>query len=149
MTRYIEFIGTEFRTGSRNNVEALREMIRVNTGLELDPPDEEAVAIDGRMLPHEWIETENGWIKTDALDHHDDHFFPGCQPIAWDRAGAAVEFGLVNRAEDFWTRAYLAWRIGYTTMAADALGDSSDARRFAALRDSYCRLLAIDHPSAQ
>jgi hypothetical protein len=50
------------------------------------------VELDGRMLPHEWLITEAGYKKTDALDHHDDHFFPGAQDIAWDLAGAAVEF---------------------------------------------------------
>ena len=46
------------------------------------------------MQPHEWIRTTSGWIKTDALDHHNDHLLPGNQDIAWDIAGAAVEFGL-------------------------------------------------------
>jgi hypothetical protein len=124
-------------------VDGVREMIRVNAGLDLDPPEEETVEIDGRMLPHEWIETPDGWIKTDAIDHHDDHFFPGCQPIAWDRAGASVEFGLIDRAEDFWSKAYLAWRIGLTTTAAQTLGDSADGRRFSILRDRYRRLLGV------
>lgn len=137
LDRYLDFLASEFRTGNSTKTEALREMIRVNTGLELDPPSEETVAIDGRMLPHEWIETEHGWTKTDALDHHDDHFFPGCQPVAWDRAGAAVEFGLLDSARDFWTKAYLAWRIGYCTLAARTLGADIDGSRFATLANRY------------
>jgi hypothetical protein len=142
LDRYVEFVGREFRTGRSTNIDALCEMIRVNAGLELEPPCEETVAVDGRMMPHEWIETAAGWVKTDALDHHDDHFFPGCQPIAWDRAGVEVEFGLIDRACDFWSQAYAAWRIGYCTMAAKALDGTVDGVRFARLRDRYRGLLA-------
>ncbi|MBZ5585043.1 MAG: hypothetical protein LAQ30_23105, partial [Acidobacteriia bacterium] len=39
--------------------------------------DGAAIALDGRMLRHEWLETARGYMKADALDHHDDHFFPG------------------------------------------------------------------------
>ena len=52
-----------------------------------------------------------------------------------------MEFGLIHRAEDFWTKAYLAWRIGYTRVAARHLADSPDGRRFAALRDRYHGML--------
>jgi hypothetical protein len=51
-----------------------------------------AAAIDGRMLPHEWIATTAAPVKVDALDHHRDHFFPGPQSPVWDLAGAAIEF---------------------------------------------------------
>ena len=37
--------------------------------------DAPAYELDGRMLPHEWIETSSGFLKTDAVDHFDDHFF--------------------------------------------------------------------------
>ncbi len=50
------------------------------------------------MLPHEWIRTASGFLKTDAVDHQDDLFFPGCQDIAWDIAGAIVEFGIPREA---------------------------------------------------
>ncbi|HYO79940.1 MAG TPA: hypothetical protein VES20_00950, partial [Bryobacteraceae bacterium] len=77
-------------------------------------------------------------VKTDALDHYDDHFFPGRQDIAWDVAGAAVEFGfdpelLLSRMETadsalsnrvpFYTKAYLAYRIGYCSMAGPQFDD--------------------------
>ncbi len=56
-----------------------------------------ALAMDGRMMPHEWLATDAGILKTDAIDHHDDHFVPGPQDIAWDVAGFAAEFGLSSR----------------------------------------------------
>ena len=110
------------------------------------------------MLPHEWLETAGGYIKTDALDHHDDHFFPGPQDIAWDLAGFAVEFGAgpvvcssatsANRAIaisppgcPFYRAAYLAFRLGYCDMAAQALGDTPDAARFRRARDRYDNLI--------
>ncbi|HEX5385267.1 MAG TPA: HAD-IIIA family hydrolase [Gemmatimonadales bacterium] len=135
-----------------------------------------ACIIDGRMLPHEWLRTPHGYMKTDALDHGDDHFMPGPQDIAWDLAAAAVEFALDADGEralvDAYARhsgdrgtaerlpayrlAYLAFRVGYCTLAAEALGSISsaaaDAERFraataryaAALRDALCRAPASD-----
>jgi hypothetical protein len=57
--------------------------------------------VDGRMAPHEWIASVDGrLIKTDAVDHGDDHFLPGPTDIAWDLAGTIVEWDLspVERA---------------------------------------------------
>lgn len=121
----------------------------------------EAVAVDGRMLPHEWLATASGFAKTDALDHHDDHFFPGTQDVAWDVAGLAVEFRLPPRtvaelAEalaamlgdpglpdrlPIQEAAYAAWRLGYADLAAGALGGTDDGERFAALAPRYGRHL--------
>lgn len=160
MARYLAFLSERYDTGRQSNPGRLVEMIQVNTGMECAPPPHEGtqVAVDGRMLPQEWIQTDAGWIKTDALDHHDDHFFPGCQDIAWDIAGAAVEFRfdaqalaerflrlrpdrtLLSRLP-FYRTAYLAYRIGYATLAMETLGDSPDARRFAALRLRYTAAL--------
>jgi hypothetical protein len=51
--------------------------------------------VDGHMAPHEWIAARNGrLIKTDGVDHGDDHFLPGPTDIAWDLAGAVVEWDL-------------------------------------------------------
>ncbi|HVH04241.1 MAG TPA: hypothetical protein VM891_15075, partial [Amaricoccus sp.] len=53
------------------------------------------VRIDGRLHPWEWRRTAGGAIvKTDALDHAAAHDLVGCQDIAWDIAGASVEFDL-------------------------------------------------------
>jgi hypothetical protein len=97
-----------------------------------------AIAIDGRMLPHEWLLSGGRYIKTDGVDHHDDHLFPGRQDVAWDVAGTIVEFELdeeaarsfvslctarladpqLPRRVPFYTVAYLAYRVGYCALAA-------------------------------
>ena len=159
MARYLSVLAERFPVGSPD-YRGLVEMIRVNTGLDCQPPDADSktVAVDGRMLPHEWIRAPYGWVKTDSLDHHDDHFFPGCQDIAWDIAGAAVEFGFdpailagrylrvmfdatLTARLPFYTTAYLAYRTGYCTLAAETLGDTPDGRRFRQLLGKYTSLL--------
>jgi hypothetical protein len=123
-----------------------------------------ALAVDGRMMPHEWLRTADGFLKADGLDHHDDHFWPGTQDIAWDLAGAAVEWNMDAATRDclldayeartgdrgarrllpFHEAAYLAFRLGYASLAAETLGDSPDGRGMAALRDRYvARLQAV------
>lgn len=152
MARYLDFLRNECPGGEGASNEELRDLIRVNTGREWqgETPCGEPCRIDGRMLPHEWIETERGYLKADALDHHDGHFLPGCQPIAWDVAGAAVEFGLdaaaaarlaqaCGAARDlpFYIAAYSAFRAGYATLAAAALAGTPEAERFTALASRY------------
>jgi hypothetical protein len=120
-----------------------------------------AVAVDGRMLPQEWLWTAEGPRKCDALEHHDDHFWPGMQDIAWDLAGAMVEWGFdaemreqllegfealtgdlgARQVLPFHEAAYLAWRLGYTSLAAETLGESEDGLRMARDRDIYAGLL--------
>jgi hypothetical protein len=162
--------------------ETLREMVTVNISEGLGeewiagaeqwlPPSsgawcEHSVALDGRMLPHEWIRTTSGYLKTDAVDHHDDHFFPGCQDIAWDVAGACIELGLdreqqlglmdrykllagdrtIDSRYPLHAISYLSFRLGYTTMAAEVLAETPDGARFAAARERY-RLLLRDQLS--
>jgi hypothetical protein len=160
MARYLAFLRSEFATSQPVRYTEIREMIRVNTGiecLERDPliEDGTVVALDGRMLPYEWT----GTLKTDSLDHYDDHFFPGCQDIAWDIAGAAIEFAVpddaivdrylalqqdttLRRRLPFYRTAYLAYRIGYTGMAAQSLGESPDGLKFTTLKQRYSALLA-------
>jgi hypothetical protein len=157
--------------------EELCTMIRVNVGEGLGAEQADrlgelarfrpliaaapAVAVDGRMLPHEWLRTAGGYLKTDGVDHAHDHFFPGRQDIAWDLAGFAVEFALPGRARadltaevahrladrtlparlPFYTLAYLACRLGYCTLAAETLGAAPEGARFAALARRYRRLL--------
>ncbi len=140
-------------------VEGSMWMERMRSVVEARP----AVAVDGRMLPQEWLWTEQGVLKCDGIDHHDDHFWPGTQDIAWDLAGAVVEWGmdpeargrLLHRFEfrtgfqdrgaravlPFYEVAYLAWRLGYTSLAAETLGESQDGRRMARDRDAYAGLL--------
>jgi hypothetical protein len=128
------------------------------------------IAIDGRMMPHEWIapaatatarHPASHILKVDALDHHADDFFPGCRDIAWDVAGAVVEFdldeaGAIALTElyreksgdatifarlPFYCGAYLAYRAGYASLAAASLAGTPDGRRFTSAGARYRRLL--------
>jgi hypothetical protein len=108
-----------------------------------------AVIADGRMQPHEWLLTKDGrMLKSDSGTHGDDHFFPGPTDIAWDLAGAIVEWRMnAADAEAFLTiyhrasgddageritdyiTAYAVFRWAYCTMAANAiLGDDEQIR---------------------
>ena len=129
-------------------------------GLDLDLAAEldlkQPVICDGRMMPHEWLLTSNGGLlKSDGVSHGDDHFFPGPCDIAWDLAGAIVEWGLAADASEFLCRryrgmsgddvelrleayvlAYSLFRLGFCAMAADAVAGSDEEPR---LRAAYCR----------
>jgi hypothetical protein len=52
------------------------------------------VRTDNRLHAWEWMATDRGFLKLDAVDHCEGHDLIGCQDIAWDVAGAAVEFDL-------------------------------------------------------
>jgi hypothetical protein len=153
----------------------LAEMIQVNsreaTGRSVDDAwfadrrheieDREATAIDGRMLAHEWIDTQRGVLKTDAVDHHADHFYPGDADIAWDLAAACVEFELdlparqylldryrsisgdrlTATALQFYDLAWIAFRAGYVSMAAGAVEDRAERGRFEKQLYKYTRML--------
>jgi hypothetical protein len=116
--------------------------------------NDDACVLDNRMQRHEWIETASGFLKTDAVDHADDHFFPGPQNIAWDVAGAAIEFSLddpsslldryarlsgdreIDRRLPFYALAYSAFRLGYCRMAQMTV-DAAERDRFAKLEQRY------------
>ena len=67
----------------------------IGEGLEIVHP----VIADGRMLPHKWLRTKSGeLLKVDNASHGDDHFFPGPTDIAWDLAGAIVEWDMEEAA---------------------------------------------------
>ena len=120
----------------------------------------QAIAVDGRMLPHEWLVSGGRYVKTDGVDHHDDHLFPGRQDVAWDVAGTIVEFDLDETSAQafvaacgerladprlperlpFYITAYLAYRIGYCALAAGSV-DDEERRRFEALSARYRRRL--------
>jgi hypothetical protein len=115
------------------------------------------VAVDGRVMPHEWLWTGDRYYKVDHLEHHCDQFFPGCQNIAWDIAAFCIEFNLDKKAEHeflsiylqknadahiydriaFYRIAYLAFRLGYVSTAADSLSDSMDGDRFKGEVEKY------------
>jgi hypothetical protein len=96
---------------------------------------------DNRLHVWEWLQRPDGTIlKTDALDHATAHDLIGCQDLAWDVVGASIELGLslpeqgrvcavleqeAGQAVDpvllaFLLPCYLAFQLGYYTMAADA-----------------------------
>jgi hypothetical protein len=166
MLDYLAFRARAFPTGRRARAAELAEMIRVNLREGLGPewaadadrlvdPAEAlsetgTVAVDGHMMPHEWLDTPNGLLKVDAVDHADDHFFPRDQDVAWDVAGLAAEFecpalgldlaeklaarigdrGLPRRLP-FYAVAYRAFHLGYAELASSALGAGDpDAERF-------------------
>ncbi len=161
---YLALLRREFTLQRPPCFETLANMISVNMPEAPDMApwrgpvsDGAAVALDARMFPHEWLETETGFLKLDALEHHDDHFLPGPQDIAWDIAGFAVEHDLdpsgtellvrsyCERSGDhgisarlpFYRLAYLAFRLGYSDLAVTALGETADGGRFRALRERY------------
>ena len=95
--RVLRFSHAGFRRGI-SSLNALQEMAEHNLReLGLDLPVElrlkRPVIADGRMQPHEWLLSKEGkLLKTDSGSHGDDHFFPGPTDIAWDLAGAIVEW---------------------------------------------------------
>jgi hypothetical protein len=114
------------------------------------------IRTDNRLLPHEWLRSDGGrMIKADALDHHAGHDLIGCQDIAWDVAGAIVEFELddheprelvlaTERAAgryvdhellQFLQVAYVAFRIGQESLTSSQ--DSSEDSRHSSLRQRY------------
>ena len=62
--------------------------------IEGQPPS----CVDGRLGGGKWLYNGHGYVKLDALDHYDDHFYPGPQDIAYDLAGLIEEFDLDTRA---------------------------------------------------
>ena len=99
-------------SGSGASIEDLLRMVRRNISLEFGDDRTSALAhleyhasslerrivrrrTDNKLDRHEWLRTGPGLlIKTDALDHHQAHDLIGCQDVAWDVAGAIVEFDL-------------------------------------------------------
>jgi hypothetical protein len=176
--RYLGHLGRRHATGRAADPEALMAIVETNVaeGLGADwtarlgpvraampkPGEAAEIALDGRMMPHDWLRLPDGsLLKTDALDHHDDHFQPGPQGLAWDLAGFAAEFGLPPpvlrdlaqaagaeagdpRLEDrlpFHLAAYLAFRLGYAQLAARTLGSTPDGLGMARLEKRYrCQL---------
>ena len=107
MAEYCAFRLRTFRV-ELGELNALQQMAEHNLReLGLDLPIElrleHAVIADGRMQPHEWLVTNEGrLLKTDSGSHGDDHFFPGPTDIAWDLAGAIVEWQMnEQQATDF------------------------------------------------
>jgi hypothetical protein len=156
IARYCAFRSAEFACGNSLNSE-LEHMLVHNVqeefGLRLKlapgrltaaPP----VLVDGRMQPYEWLELDGKLIKTDGINHGDNHFFPGPCGIAWDLAGTVVEWDLGPTATDFlvgkfrrfsgmdlsrdlqaFELAYCVFRLGFCKMArSTVLGTNEECR---------------------
>jgi hypothetical protein len=173
VARYIAWLRKHASEDRIAPVDALASMLRINAPESLGEAAgaaaerlastasdfaEPATAVDGRLCAHEWLPYRSSWIKTDALDHHHDHFFPGCAvDAAWDVAGAIVELaprpaeqtllideyvrasgdrGIHHRLP-FYRAAYVAFRTGYCSLAAETLRASKDGERFEALAGKY------------
>jgi len=114
---------------------------------------------DGRLDRHEWIRHPGGHLlKTDALDHHCGHDLIGCQDLAWDVAGASVEFALDQRQARwlaaaagqragrlidpellrFTMLAYLAFRLGHASLSV-RMSPTADSDRWRKRADGYAR----------
>ncbi len=172
---YLAFRQRAFPSGRSVDFDDLLNMIEVNTGTHsgLEHYRQEfenrpAAAVDGRMMPHEWIESDGTWLKTDSVDHCCDHFYPGFADIAWDLAGAAVEFRLETREREalleayransgdrispgltgFYETAYRAFRLGYVTLAAQATAGTPEHARFQAAGRYYARQYASERAIA-
>jgi hypothetical protein len=164
IAEYCAFRARDFRVND-GPAQQLEEMVRVNLAKEftvevapqIHPGDlitNNPVLSDGRMQPHEWLLQADGRIfKTDAISHGDDHFFPGPADIAWDLAGAAVEWQMDSQATDFllarfahltgddprprfpaFLLAYSVFRMGYCKLALSAEAGSPEEIR---LRRAY------------
>jgi hypothetical protein len=129
----------------------------LSVALELERP----VIADGHMQPHEWIMTDDGKVwKTDCGSHGDDHFYPGPTDIAWDLAGAIVEWRMsATQAAEFlhlyhrasgddpfarindFVRAYAVFRTAYCRMAANAMQGTAEQERLERAAAGYAARL--------
>ncbi len=180
VARYCAFRARAFECANHeaeSNRDNLQLMLLTNFSEEFgSAPDsaaslqiERPVIADGRMQPWEWAMNGDRLIKFDAVSHGDDHFFPGPVDIAWDLAGAVVEFALhsgtresiesplLERYQKYsgddassrlhaYLLAYAAFRLGYCKMAADAMQGSEEEprlrREYVLYRDLATQMLA-------
>jgi hypothetical protein len=118
--------------------------------------------IDGRLHLWEWLLLPDGrLIKTDGVDHCDSHDLIGCQDLAWDLAGAAVELSLSDSELDrlrrhvaregapaapeavaFYRACYLAFQLGANRLASQAAADPAEAARLDRATARYAALLS-------
>ena len=166
IAEYLAFRKTAFAAAA--DTQQLAEMTHHNVaallGAELQPFELEISApciCDARLTPHEWVQTADKRIlKTDATMHGDDHFYPGPCDIAWDIAGAVIEWSLDAHAEEKFLSlyveltadkvrsrlpqykiAYAAFRAAYARMAAGAMPGSAEAERFERDSTNYVDVL--------
>ena len=155
LARYCAF-RAEYFAHEAISQEPLEEMACVNLNralglsIPVSLPIERPVISDGRIMPCEWRCFENSRLqKLDASSHGEDHFYPGPTDIAWDIAGAVVEWKLNDEAADLlvseykritrdavefrlasYVAAYSTFRLAFTISAALAACDSQEQSRF-------------------
>lgn len=127
LDRLAEYCAFRSRAFPANDADLnLRQMLEFNVkqefGVDLQLPNDaltsaSPVLADARMQPYEWMFSNNTLLKTDAISHGDDHFFPGPCDIAWDIAGTAVEWQLDGKALAYLIAAFE--RLNGTTCSAD------------------------------
>jgi hypothetical protein len=165
IAEYCAFRRRNFRQ-NLGNLDSLQQMAEHNLAeLNLDIPIKlelkHSVIADGHMQPHEWLLLPDGqMLKSDSGSHGDDHFFPGPTDIAWDLAGAIVEWGMDERQADFFLEqyhrlsgdeagrrigsfltAYSVFRHAYCLMAAKALRETDEQHLLDLEADNYRRAL--------
>jgi hypothetical protein len=184
LARYCAFRAATMTTSSpASDLAAMaRHNLQEEFGVDDLPPGYEEqlatpnpVITDSRMMPHDWIAASDGrWLKVDATCHGDDHLFPGPTDVAWDLAGAIVEWqmdgaaagALIDRYRSLsgdlavisrlpaYLLAYSAFRTAYCRMAAAAMYADQEASRLQHAYWSYRQVVArqldtIPHPRAR
>ncbi len=145
-------------------------LAQVLAGLPAYESGLERCATDNRLQPYEWILQPDGRLmKTDALDHAFGHDLVGCQDIAWDLAGAAVEFDLDNEERETLARrtegasgrriarqlirllepCYIAFELGRTHFGLAISPDIGDRNRLQAADRVYALKLQNLHDSVK
>lgn len=122
---------------ARNNLEV--EFGKELRDFPLEIPLQRPVYPDCRMLPYEWLVTEESRVlKTDAVGHAEGHQLPGPADIAWDLAGTIIEWDLAPAAAEFFLEEYRR-----------RSGDPAGKRLrlylllYAVLRMSQCRMASV------
>ena len=165
MAAYCAFRLQNF-TAELSQMDSVQQMAEHNLKeLQFEMPVKLAMAHpvlpDARMAPHEWLLTSAGqMLKTDSGSHGDDHFFPGVTDIAWDLAGAIVEWKMeLDQAEIFlemyrrasgdnaapriagFIQAYAVFRCAYCMMAANAMPHADEQLRLEQATADYGAVL--------
>jgi hypothetical protein len=139
--------------------EAMAERAKNWEGL---PPDSPWPTYgDGRLAPEEWLRQADGrLVKVDCFGHRADHTVVGVQSLAWDLAGAMVEWELDDESARpllaafvaaggelpppatlmFYRLAYAAFRLGQCEMCA-GVADSGEQGRLREAGGFYRRQL--------
>ncbi len=162
LARYCAFRSEYLPSSAIPQIE-LEQMAQVNLeralGItrKINLPVERPVIADAHMMPYEWIQTSDGRLqKLDASDHGDNHFFPGPTDIAWDLAGAIVEWKLDSEAAELlvseyrcktndairerlpnYLIAYACFRMAFAQSAANSTTASDERSRLQRDADAY------------